>query len=85
MPPFSLAALTALELPPARLVDVAAACAFEQVGFRLLAATLGGMSYPLMDDPKQLRKMKSRLDMSFCPADFAGVQELGQAVCRGSR
>jgi hypothetical protein len=39
MPPFSLAALTALELPPPQLVEVAAACGFEQVGLWLLAAT----------------------------------------------
>jgi sugar phosphate isomerase/epimerase len=61
MPSFSLAALTALELSPPRLIDVAAACGFEQVGFRLLAATSGGPSYPLMDDPGQLRETKSRL------------------------
>ena len=61
MPPFSLAALTALELPPPHLVEVAAACGFEQVGFRLLAATPGGTSYPLMDDPGQLKETKSRL------------------------
>jgi hypothetical protein len=28
MPPFSLAALTALELPPPHLVEVAAVCGF---------------------------------------------------------
>jgi hypothetical protein len=42
MSSFSLAALTALELSPPRLVEVASACGFEQVGFRLLAATPGG-------------------------------------------
>jgi sugar phosphate isomerase/epimerase len=61
MPPFSLAALTALELPPARLVEVAAACGFEQVGFRLLPATPGGTCYPLMNDPERLSETKSRL------------------------
>ena len=62
MPSFSLAALTALELSPPELVEVAAACGFEQVGLRLLAATPGGTSYPLADDPEQLRETKSRLD-----------------------
>jgi sugar phosphate isomerase/epimerase len=62
MPSFSLAALTALELPPPKLVEVAAACGFEEVGFRLLPATLGGKSYPLAGDPLQLRETKLRLD-----------------------
>lgn len=61
MPSFSLAALTALELPPPRLVEVASACGFEQVGFRLLASTPGGTSYPLMKDAEQLKETKSRL------------------------
>jgi hypothetical protein len=41
MPPFSLAALTALELPPPHLVEVAAACGFEQVGFRVAGRDAG--------------------------------------------
>ena len=61
MPSFSLAALTALELPPPQLVEVAFACGFEQVGFRLLPATPGGKSYPLMDDPTGLKETKARL------------------------
>ena len=36
MPSFSLAALTVLELAPPALIDVAAACGYQQVGFRLL-------------------------------------------------
>jgi sugar phosphate isomerase/epimerase len=62
MPAFSLAALTALELSPPRLVEVAATCGFEQVGFRLLPATPGGKCYPLADNPEQLKETKSRLD-----------------------
>lgn len=61
MPTFSLAALTALDLPPPQLVDVAHACGFEHVGLRLLAATSGGTAYPLMDDRQQLRETKARL------------------------
>jgi sugar phosphate isomerase/epimerase len=59
--PFSLAALTALDLPPPKLIEVAHACGYEQVGLRLLAATLGGTAYPLMDDRQQLRETKARL------------------------
>jgi sugar phosphate isomerase/epimerase len=58
---FSLAALTALDLPPPKLIDVASACGFDQVGLRLLAATSGGTAYPLMDDRAQMRETKARL------------------------
>jgi len=61
MPAFSLAVLTALDLPPPRLIDVAAACGYDEVGLRLLAATPGGTAYPLMDDAQQLRETKSHL------------------------
>jgi sugar phosphate isomerase/epimerase len=61
MPTFSLAALTALELAPPRLIDVASACGFEQVGLRLLAATPGGTSYPLMTDRNGMKQTKARL------------------------
>src|SRR6202012_4587605 len=59
--PFSLAALTALDLWPPNLIEVAPACGYEQVGLRLLAATPDGTAYPLMDDPAQLRETKARL------------------------
>jgi sugar phosphate isomerase/epimerase len=62
MPSFSLAALTALELAPPRLIDVAAACGYDQVGIRLLPATPGGVAYPLMDDEAGLRETIARLD-----------------------
>ena len=45
---FSLAALTVLELAPS-LIDVAAACGYQQVGLRLLPAVAGGVAYPLME------------------------------------
>jgi sugar phosphate isomerase/epimerase len=61
MPRFSLAALTALDLPPPKLIDVAHACGYEQVGLRLLAATPGGTAYRLMHDRAQLRETKARL------------------------
>jgi sugar phosphate isomerase/epimerase len=62
MPSFSLAALTALELAPPELVDVAAACGYDHVGIRLLPATPGGLAYRLMDDEASLRETIARLD-----------------------
>ena len=62
MPRFSLAALTALELAPPELIDVAAACGYEHVGLRLLPATPGGVAYPLMQDPVALRETIARLE-----------------------
>jgi sugar phosphate isomerase/epimerase len=62
VPSFSLAALTALELAPPALIDVAAACGYDHVGIRLLPATPGGTAYPLMDDETSLRETIARLD-----------------------
>ena len=49
VPSFSFAALTALELAPPGLIDVAAACGYDHIGIRLLPATPGGIAYPLED------------------------------------
>jgi hypothetical protein len=62
VPSFSLAALTALELAPPGLIDVAAACGYDHVGIRLLPATPGGTAYPLMEDEASLRETIARLD-----------------------
>jgi len=62
MPSFSLAALTALELAPPALIDVAAACGYQHVGIRLLPAAPGGLAYPLMDDEPALKETLGRLD-----------------------
>ncbi len=62
MPSFSLAALTALELAPPGLIEVAAACGYDHVGIRLLPATPGGIAYPLMEDEASLRETISRLE-----------------------
>jgi sugar phosphate isomerase/epimerase len=62
MPSFSLAALTVLELAPPALIDVAAACGYQQVGIRLLPAAPGGLAYPLMDDKAALKETLIRLD-----------------------
>jgi sugar phosphate isomerase/epimerase len=61
MPSFSLAALTALELAPPELIDVAAACGYDHVGLRLLPAMQGGVAYPLMEDAAALRETIARL------------------------
>src|SRR3954453_10050337 len=62
MPSFSLAALTVLELSPPALIDVAAACGYQQVGLRLLPAMPGGVAYPLMEDQAGLKETLARLD-----------------------
>jgi sugar phosphate isomerase/epimerase len=62
MPSFSLAALTALELAPPALIEVAASCGYQHVGIRLLPAVPGGIAYPLMEDPAALRETRARLD-----------------------
>lgn len=62
MPKFSLAALTALDLAPPALIDVAAACGFDHVGLRLLPAMAGGIAYRLMDDKPGLKETLARLD-----------------------
>lgn len=62
MPSFSLAALTVLELTPAEMVDVAAACGYDNVGLRLLPSMPGGIAYPLMEDAQALRETIARLD-----------------------
>jgi hypothetical protein len=48
VPPFSLAALTALELAPPGWVDVAAACGYDHVGIRARRHCLSVAGVPLM-------------------------------------
>jgi sugar phosphate isomerase/epimerase len=60
--PLSLAHLTVLELAPPQVIETAAAASYTHVGIRLLPATPGGLAYPLMDDPVQLRETRRRLD-----------------------
>lgn len=62
MPSFSLAALTALELAPPALIDVAAACGYQHVGVRLLPAMPGGVAYSLMDDKASLKETLARIN-----------------------
>jgi sugar phosphate isomerase/epimerase len=62
MPCYSLAALTALELAPPDLIEVAAACGYEHVGLRLMPAVAGGPAYPLMNDETKLKETIARID-----------------------
>lgn len=57
----SLAHLTALDLAPPALVDVAAQAGYQACGLRLLPFTFGGIAYRLMDDPLLLQETLSRM------------------------
>jgi sugar phosphate isomerase/epimerase len=62
MPPvFSLAHLTALDLPPPELIAVAARTGYQKAGVRLLPASPGGAAYPLMDDALALEATLARI------------------------
>jgi sugar phosphate isomerase/epimerase len=58
---FSLAALTVLDLAPPGMIELAARCGYEKVGFRLLPATPGGMAYRLTEDAPLMRETLRRL------------------------
>jgi len=45
--PLSLAHLSELEVPPADLVEIAGAAGFASIGIRAMAASPGGIEYPL--------------------------------------
>ncbi len=58
---FSLAHLTAPELPPPEMVSVAARTGYQYAGVRLLPAAPGGIAYGLMDDAPLLRETLARI------------------------
>ncbi len=58
---FSLAHLTLLDLPPSQLIAVAALAGYQQIGIRLLPASPGGASYPLMHDAGALADTLARM------------------------
>ncbi|QJQ94183.1 MULTISPECIES: sugar phosphate isomerase/epimerase [Halomonadaceae] len=60
-PPFSLAALTVLELSPVEMVEVAARVGYDGVGLRLIPATSEEHHYPLASDAGLLRRTRQRL------------------------
>ncbi|MBL8385998.1 MAG: sugar phosphate isomerase/epimerase [Burkholderiales bacterium] len=56
-----IGALTALSLPPPRLVEAAARAGVAGCGLRLRPAAPGGIAYPLMDDAAQMRETRAAL------------------------
>lgn len=61
MTDYSLAHLTAIALPPPELIRVAARTGYRTVGLRLIEATAGGPTYPLMTDPALMRETKAAM------------------------
>lgn len=90
--PLGLAALTVLDTPPVRQVDLAERHGFDTIGLRLLPAAPGTTAYPLHEDHTALdmlvRRLEDspievfdleiiRLDADFDPAAYLGVLEAG--------
>ena len=57
----SLAALTALELPPPDLVSTAADAGYSHVGLRLIPATPTEVRHPMIGDTPMVRETRARL------------------------
>ena len=91
--PFSLAALTVLELSPPEMIEVAARAGYDAVGLRLIPATPEERHFPLLGDATLRRQTQERLHdtgirvmdieiLRLTPAtrvadDFARVLEIG--------
>lgn len=56
-----IGALTALSLPPPRLVEAAARAGVGGCGLRLMPAAPGGLAYPLMNDAALLRETRAAM------------------------
>ncbi|MBB3192245.1 sugar phosphate isomerase/epimerase family protein [Halomonas cerina] len=94
--PFSLAALTVLELSPPEMVETAARAGYDLVGLRPVPATPEEPSFPLMTDTALLRETCRRIrdtgikvaDIEILrlkpetrvKADFARFMEVGAAL-----
>jgi sugar phosphate isomerase/epimerase len=61
LPPFSLAPLTTIEVPPPAFVRLAAKLGYDHAGIRLAPAAPGGISWPLWDNPPLLRETEAAL------------------------
>lgn len=61
VPPYSLAHLTVLALPPPEVISVAAQAGYDFGGLRLLPAAPGGPAYNLMDDEAMMRETLARI------------------------
>ena len=62
--PFSLAALTVIELSPPEMVSAAAAAGYQHVGLRLIPATPEERAYPVIGDTPMVRDIRQRLKKS---------------------
>lgn len=60
----SLAHLTAIDLPPPRLIEAAAQAGFDAVGLRLIRVTETSPGYPLMQDAAMMRDTKAALKLT---------------------
>ena len=61
LPPFSLAALTVMELTPPDMVSAAADAGYQHVGLRLIPATPDDHQYPVIGDTPMIRDILARL------------------------
>jgi sugar phosphate isomerase/epimerase len=61
LPPFSLAPLTMIEVPPPEFIRLAAKLGYDHAGIRLSAATPGGIVWPLWENPPMLRETEAAL------------------------
>lgn len=92
---FSMACLTALNLTPPQLLQVAARAGCASIGVRLLPAAPGGIAYPLMNDPPLLAQTLAamadtgsavfdleiiRLDAQFDVGRYGPFFEIGQRL-----
>ncbi|AMY70951.1 sugar phosphate isomerase/epimerase family protein [Frigidibacter mobilis] len=62
MTPISLAHLTVIDLPPPRMIRLAAELGYDRVGLRLIRVTDTSPGYPLHEDPAALRETLTALD-----------------------
>ena len=71
----SLAHLTAIDLPPPRLIDAAARAGFNAVGLRLIRVTDTSPGYPLMTDARAMRETQAALrDTGLAVSDIEFVR-----------
>ena len=59
---YSIAQLTALDLSPPEMIELAACTGYDQAGVRLLPVAPGAVAYSLMDDKPMLRETLARMN-----------------------
>ena len=83
--PLSLAHLSELDVPPADLIDLAAAAGFASVGLRTSAASPGGIEYPLRTSAEraEMRRRMSATGVSVVYIEMVSLSETTRvADCR---